>query len=248
MVVHIGLARLRMPGREYEVWLDRPHEAIRPETYLEIGVFEGATLGLPRSPTRVFAVDPEPRVLSHLRTETHLFAETSDAFFEARRLEGALAGRPLTLAFIDGLHELEQCLRDFMNVEAWCGPSSAVLIHDVVPLDEPTQRRTQETQFWTGDVWKAFLTLKHYRPDLEIFSIATAPTGLGVILGLDPSSRVLAEAYDEAVHRFGEVPFADVERRLDEAFNIVPNDRETVAARLRARRARGTLVTPASTC
>jgi len=224
-----------MPGDNYTAWLDRLQEAVRPETYVEIGVDMGLTLALARPPTRVFGVDPEPLVTSQLKTETHLFAETSDAFFAERRLEGFLAGRPLTLAFIDGLHRFEQSLRDFINLEACCGPTSAILLHDTVPLDEPTQRRERETTFWTGDVWKTVLALKHYRPDLDIFTIAAAPTGLTVVTGLDPSSRVLADAYDDAVRRFIDVPFTEVENRLDDAFTIVPNDWETVAARLRAR-------------
>jgi len=232
---HLGLATLRMPGDDYCAWLDRLHEALRPETYVEIGVFRGGTLALARPPTRVFAVDPEPSVTSQLKTDTHIFTETSEAFFAQRRLQGLLAGRPLTLAFIDGLHTFEQSLRDFMNLEAYCGPQSAVLLHDTVPLDEPTQRRNQETNFWAGDVWKTVLTLKHYRPDLDIFTIAAAPTGLTVVTGLDPSSRVLADAFDEAVRRFIDVPFTEVESRLDEAFIIVPNDWEIVVARLRAR-------------
>jgi hypothetical protein len=56
-----------------------------------------------------------------------------------------------------------------------------------------------------------------------------------VVTGLDPSSRVLADAYDDAVRRFIDVPFTEVETRLDDAFTIVPNDWETVAARLGAR-------------
>ena len=138
MTAHLRLAGLKMPGDGYHVWLKRLHDAIRPETYLEIGVFTGATLALAHPPTRVFAVDPEPSVTSPLKTETHLFVEMSAAFFAARRLEGA---RPNKLAFIDGLRTFEQCLRDFMNVEAWCDSTSVVPLHDTVPLDEPPQRR-----------------------------------------------------------------------------------------------------------
>jgi tetratricopeptide (TPR) repeat protein len=232
---HLGLSRVRMPGDDYYTWLDRLQDALRPENYVEIGVDMGLTLALARPPTRVFGVDPEPSVTSPLRTETHIFTQTSDAFFSEGRLDALLAGRPVKLAFIDGLHGFEQCLRDFRNLEAYCDPTSVILLHDTVPLDEPTQRRKRETIFWTGDVWKTVLALRHYRPELDIFTIATAPTGLTVVTGLDPSSRVLAEAYDDAVRRFIDVPFTEVENRLEDAFNIVPNDWETVAARLRAR-------------
>jgi hypothetical protein len=55
------------------------------------------------------------------------------------------------------------------------------------------------------------------------------------VTGLDPTSRILAECYDEAVSRFVEVPFSHIESRMDEALNIVPNDVEMVKARLKAR-------------
>ena len=208
---------------------------LRPETYVEIGIETGSTLALARPPTRVFGVDLEPSVTCRLKTETHIFTETSDAFFANRRLERPLAGRPVRLGFINGLHTFEECLRDFINLEAWCDPMSVILLHDTLPLDEPTQRRKRETLFWTGDVWKTVLALKHYRPDLDIFTISTAPTGLTVVTGLDPTSCVLAEVISEAVRRFIDLPFSAVEHGLDEACNVVPNDWQTVAARLHRR-------------
>ena len=232
---HLGLARAKMPGDDYRVWLERLHEALRPETYVEIGLCAGSTLALARPPTRVFGVDPEPSVVFPLRTETHLFTETSDTFFAERRLETLLAGRPVTLAFIQGLQAFEPCLRAFMNLEAWCAPTSVILLHDVMPIDEPSQRRTCETPFGTGDVWKALLALRHYRPTLDIVTVPAAPSGLTLVTGLEPSSRILAEVYDEAVRRFIDLPFADVEDGFDEVCHVISNDWDAVAARLRAR-------------
>ena len=126
-----------------------------------------------------------------------------------------LNDRPLALAFIDGLHVFQQSLKDFMHVETLCGPRSVVLIHDTVPLDEPTQRPDRQRKFYTGDVWKTVLCLKHYRPDLDIFTIATPPTGLTVVTGLDPTSRVLTDRYEEAVARFIDTSFSAVECILD---------------------------------
>ena len=164
-----------------------------------------------------------------------IFPETSDEFFAKRRLEELLEGRSVKLAFIDGRRRFEQCLRDFTNLEAYCDSTSAILLHDTIPLDEPTQRRTRETTFWTGDVWKAVVVLKHYRPDLEIFTIPAGPSGLTVVIGLDPSSGVLVDAYDDAVGRWMETPFAEVEHRFDGVLSIIPNDWEFVASRLTAR-------------
>jgi hypothetical protein len=95
-----------------------------------------------------------------------------------------------------------------------------------VPLDEATQSRSCDTQFHTGDVWKTVLCLKHYRPDLDIFTIATPWTGLTVVTGLDPASRVLSERYEQAVARFVVTPFSAIEGRLNDALNVVPNGLE----------------------
>jgi tetratricopeptide (TPR) repeat protein len=232
---HVGLATLRFPGDFYYVWLDRFYIGLKPETVIEIGVFDGQSIARVRPPTLAIGVDPNPRLAYPLTAETHIFTETSDAFFARGGPDALLAGRPLGVGFIDGLHLYEQALRDFINLERYCGPRSVILFHDTVPLDEATQTRARDTQFHTGDVWKVVPCLKHYRPDLDVFTIATPWTGLTVVTGLDPASRVLEENFDQAVARFIDAPFADIQDRLDSALNIVSNDWHLVSARLKAR-------------
>jgi len=232
----MGLAKLRMPGDDYLVWLERLHAAIVPETYLEIGIARGQSLSYARPPTRAVGVDPEPTINAPLKAETHIFCETSDVFFAERRLVPLLNDQPLALAFIDGLHVFQQSLKDFMHVETLCGPHSVVLIHDTVPLDEPTQRPDRQRKFYTGDVWKTVLCLKQSRPDLDVFTIATPPTGLTVVTGLDPTSRVLANRYEEAVARFIDMSFSAVECTLKTMLNVIPNDWSIVQSRLKERR------------
>jgi Glycosyl transferase family 2 len=232
---HVGLATLRFPGDFYYAWLERFYTGLSPETVIEIGVFDGQSIARARPPTLVIGVDPEPRLAYSLTAETHIFTETSDAFFARGGPDALLAGRPLGVGFIDGLHLYEQALRDFINLERYCGPRSVILFHDTVPLDEATQSRARDTTFHTGDVWKVVPCLRHYRPDLDVFTIATPWTGLTVVTGLDPASRVLADHYDEAVARFIDARFADIQDRLDSALNIVSNDCNVVAARLKAR-------------
>lgn len=232
---HLALSRMLMPGDDYLVWLERLYRFLAPETVIEVGIYQGQSLALLRPPTVAIGVDPNPTIIHALQTETHIFTETSGEFFAQHRAEKLLGGRPLAVAFIDGLHLYEQALSDFINLEACCGPRSVIFFHDTVPLDEPTQSRLQETQFHTGDVWKAVLCLKHYRPDLDIFTIATPPTGLTVVTGLDPTSRILTDKYAEAVARFIDTPFSAIECIPESAFNMVPNDWDLVAARLKAR-------------
>jgi Glycosyl transferase family 2 len=229
---HIGLSVLRMPGEDYFAWLRRFHQALRPQTYLEIGVARGASLALAQPPTRAIGVDPEPMVSARFSAETHIFCETSDAFFASGRLPSLLNGEPLALAFIDGLHVFAQSLKDFMEVEAFCGRHSVVLIHDTVPLDEETQRPERLRKFYTGDVWKTVLCLKHYRPDLDIVTIATPWTGLTMVTNLDAASCVLRDNFEDVVSRFAGVSYAAVEGELDVLLNIAPNDWKGIAARL----------------
>jgi Glycosyl transferase family 2/Methyltransferase domain len=232
---HVGLSKLRMPGDDYLVWLERFHAALAPDIYLEIGVERGNSLALARPPTLTIGVDPKPNLNVPLNTETHIFIETSDAFFARRGPDSLLAGRPLGLAFIDGLHLFEQTLNDFMHVEGYCSRHSVILLHDTVPLDEVTQSRVCTTRFYTGDVWKIVLCLKHYRPDLDIFTIATPWTGLTVVTGLDAESRILPDHYDDAVARFIDTPYEEIKTNLDDPHNLVSNDWPQVEARLKAR-------------
>jgi glycosyltransferase involved in cell wall biosynthesis len=231
--VHVGLSTLRMPGDDYLIWLARLQEALSPETYLEIGVSTGQSLALARPPTRAIGVDPQPKINVPFAAETHIFRETSDEFFAKGQLASLLSERPLSLAFIDGEHVFAQSLKDFINVEAFCGQRSAIMIHDTIPLDEVTQRPNRQRKFYTGDVWKTVLCLKHYRPDLDIFTIAAPWSGLTIVTGLNPASRILVDRYREAIERFDAMPYADVENCLEDALSIVANDWPTVEARLK---------------
>lgn len=232
---HISLAKQRYQGDDYLAWLERFYTALAPETVIEIGVFDGQSIARVRPPTLAIGIDPNPRLAFTLSVETHIFTETSDAFFGRGGPDALLAGRPLGVGFIDGLHLYEQVLKDFINLERYCGSRSVILFHDTAPLDEATQNRACDTQFHTGDVWKIIPCLKHYRPDLDVFTIATPWTGLSVVIGLDPTSRVLADNYEEAVARFIDKPFTEIQSRLDSELNIVSNDWAVVEARLKRR-------------
>lgn len=232
---HSGLAAINMPGMPYLDWLEKLYAHLKPKNVIEIGVSQSASLARVPAPAIAIGVDPVPSVIYPLKTEAHIFAETSDDFFARRNVRELLHGEPLSIGFIDGSHIFEQALRDFMNLEKYCGPNSVIMFHDTVPLDEPTQRREPVTHFSTGDVWKTILCLKQYRPDLDIFTIATAPTGLTVVTGLNPASSILSEIYDEALAKLIDTPFEAVAENLSSDLNLVPNDWNVVEARLKVR-------------
>jgi hypothetical protein len=235
---HAALSKLKLPGPDYYAWLDWFHTTLSPKTVIEIGIGDGASLARVNPQSLAIAVDPSPLMKFPLRTEAHVFAETSDEFFAKRRPDSFLAGQPVDLGFIDGLHLYEQALRDFIHLETYCGPRSIVLFHDTLPLDEPTQSRARDTHFHTGDVWKTVLCLKTYRPDLDIFTIATQPSGLTVVTGLDRHSHILADAYEEAVKRFISLPYSEIENREQEMLSLVPNDWAAVEVRLKTANSR----------
>ena len=78
-------------------------------------------------------------------------------------------------------------------------------------------------------VWRLIVALKQYRPDLEIHTIATAPTGLGLIRRLDPTSTVLADNLDRIVAEMSALPCATLDGNKDAALNFFPNEWRRIA-------------------
>src|SRR6266851_3723886 len=68
-------------GDNYLQVLARILDAVKPRTYVEIGVAQGDSLRLVKPPTLALGVDPEPQLASPLAGNHKVFAETSDAFF-----------------------------------------------------------------------------------------------------------------------------------------------------------------------
>jgi hypothetical protein len=232
---HIGLAHLEMPDPGYIWYLRKIHETIRPNIYLEIGVAEGTTLALARPPTIAIGVDPKTTLTSTPLTDTRVFPQTSDDFFASAAGVALFAEYRVDFAFIDGLHQFEQALRDFTNIEKWSRRETVVAVHDTLPLNELTQRREQESGFWTGDVWKLVIALKDRRPDLDICTVPVFPAGLTLITGLAPASHVLTDEYDAIVKAYVDAPFAIVEDDREQSLNVVRADWPSISARLNAR-------------
>ena len=194
------------------------HRRYRPRNYLEIGVNNGKSLALSRAPS--IAIDPDFRITRAIRCDVQLVRAASDDFFARRdalrHLHGTRnpvrnlrGGRPifrrwqgthvLDFAFIDGMHLFEFALRDFMNVERFSGPGSVIVLDDIYPRSAIEAARDRKTAGWTGDVFKIVEVLRRHRPDLVVLPMNTAPTGVLVVLGADPTDRRLNDAYDGLV-------------------------------------------------
>jgi hypothetical protein len=226
------LSNIMLPGQPYFELLRRFHDWLRPKSYIEIGVSTGASIVLAKPPTVAVGIDPEPRLLNVPNTVCKLFPLTSDDYFAARDPRRDIEAETVDLAFIDGLHLLEQALRDFINIERISSPTTLILIHDCFAIDALTAARERQTSFWTGDVWKIIPCLREFRTDLNVFTIAAPPAGLGVVSRLDANSTVLTERFEEIVAHYAalEVDSDEVQRRQRAA--MVPNDWQEVVSRL----------------
>src|SRR5215210_9330097 len=200
----------------YRDFLGRIHEVLEPPTYLEIGVRNGDSLALARSPA--IGIDPSYRLRVAPPPGAKLFPVTSDDFFARAEPLLSFGGRRIGFSFIDGMHLAEFALRDFVNVEHHADWTAAIVFDDILPRDVEEANRDRSTHQWTGDVYKVLEVLEAQRPDVIVLRVATEPTGLGLVLGLDPGSRVLGDRLDELCDALVQpdpqpVPAAVLERR-----------------------------------
>jgi hypothetical protein len=200
-------------------FLRQLHGVYKPRNYLEIGVNDGRSLSLSRVAS--VAVDPAFKLVTQISCDVHLVRATSDDFFArkdpllhlrpgrnpfralARKDPMSWFGDPkLELSFIDGMHIFEYALRDFMNVERHSRWSSVIVLDDMLPRSIDEAARDRHTDAWTGDVYKVATVLRQLRPDLLTVAVDTQPTGVLLIFGADPDSKVLSENYERVLEEY----------------------------------------------
>ncbi|MFJ7436733.1 class I SAM-dependent methyltransferase [Methylorubrum thiocyanatum] len=204
-------------GRDYKLILKDIHDFMQPKTYLEIGTREGYTLALANCDS--IAVDPFFVIEGNpvgKRKKTFYFQTTSDDFFKNNDPELVLKDK-LDFCFLDGLHEWETLLRDFINTEKYCNKNSIIAVHDCFPSDAAMASRADNGGWWTGDVWKLIPVLKQYRPDLNLFMIDAPPTGLLLITNLNSESKRLGDEYFSIVQEWRDIELASY--GLDKLFS-----------------------------
>jgi hypothetical protein len=176
------------------------HSRLRPRTYLEIGVATG--LSLAQSRTRTIGVDPGFKISEEIACDVQLNLVPSDDFFARDNPMAWFRGKPIDLAFIDGMHLFEFALRDFMNVEKHAHPGSVIIFDDILARNPTEAARERVTGCWTGDVFKIIPTLHEYRPDLTVIPVDTWPTGVLVVIGADPTNPTLRDNYDAILAKY----------------------------------------------
>jgi hypothetical protein len=214
---------------EYLTLLDRVQQQLLPRTYVEIGVRFGTSLQLALPGTTCVGIDPAAELRYPVPRRAEVFNMKSDDFFATHDLREVLGGRPVDVAFIDGMHWFEYALRDFANIEAACSPGSVVFIHDCYPIDAESAARERSTKLWSGDVWKTILALRELRPDLDIVTLDAKPTGLAMVSRLDPASTVLFDTIDATIDRYMDMPYEAIADSKAEQLNRAPADWASVA-------------------
>jgi len=222
------MINILMPGDGYLALLEHLHESLQPETYLEIGVGSGASLALAKPRTRAVGVDPAPAIRAPLGPHARVYELESDEFFSRHYQLDAFQSARLDLAFIDGLHQFEQTLNDFANVERQSHPGTVVLLHDCLPVARLVAARSRRTGFWCGDVWKAVTCLREQRPDLDVRVVPAPPSGLAIVTHLDAGSTLfqqrLTEIVSEYRNRVLDYEYLDFGSLARMAGNGLPND------------------------
>lgn len=228
MAAHDLAASRAFPGPDFREVLRWIHEALRPATYVEIGVYAGCSLAAVQPQTLAIGIDPDPQQDGCWPTGSRIFRLTSTEFFAKHDLCQVLGGKAVDFALVDGVHLFDQALEDLCNLERYIAPGGVIAVHDTIPLDRVTSARMRTTEFYTGDVWKMVPYLRRYRPELEVITVTAAPTGLTLIRGLNPGydpTRLLASTAE-----FAALGFDYFERNREEFLRTMPNHRSAIQA------------------
>lgn len=199
------------------------HARLQPRTYLEIGVAAGKSLRL--SSCRSVGIDPGYAITVPINGDIALVRTTSDEYFNRPDPLAPTNGRPFDMAFIDGLHLFEFALRDFINTERHCAEQALIIFDDVLPRTVDEAARQRHTRAWTGDVFPILAVLAEYRPELSVLTVDTRPTGLLLVMGLDPTNTVLSDNYDEIIDRHRRPDPQSVPQTLLDRTAVLPPER-----------------------
>ena len=174
--------------------IQRSIDILGAKRYLEIGVDSGSCFSAVNAPEKlgVDPISPKPLVVLELeKPRVSYFAQTSDDFFAQRAPQILTEG--VDVVFIDGLHTFAQTYRDCVNAVKYLNAGGVILLHDCLPTSEleatPAESYNAAAALlngiewdghWTGDSWKAIVTLRAMHPDLSA-CVLNCDKGLGFV-------------------------------------------------------------------
>jgi len=146
----------------HEQYITQLIEAGKFKSYLEIGIGTGVFFKSVQIESKQFCDPVENGIGSD-----EFFANCKDKF---------------DLIFIDGLHHADQVERDILNSWKHLSAKGIILVHDICPKNEVMTLIPRRQAEWTGDVYKAWMSLaRTYSHTLQIETITTVDYGLGKI-------------------------------------------------------------------
>ena len=169
-ILDIGIQRPKYNATSF----NNRHQVInlitnKTSKYLEIGVESGHTYNNVHFLNKT-GVDPDPKcdIESVIKC-------TSDDFFQQKSLQN------FDIIFIDGMHHVENALRDFNNSINVLNNNGSIFIDDIIPLNYNEQLKIPERYYyengilkygeeWTGDIWKLIYYLLVHHKDELLFS------------------------------------------------------------------------------
>ncbi len=163
--------------REIAYGFDWGKHKIRPNRYVELGIYKAQTFNLVAPIFKIaHAVDSNPRSESHITAPNAVWHNrTTDSFISTLDKQFVI-----DMVFIDALHTHDQSLKDFLGIIPFVRPNGLILLHDTYPYKK--QLIIHEK---CGDVYKTAWTIRNTMK--EEFEIVTLPFyfGLSVIRKAD---------------------------------------------------------------
>jgi len=191
-------------------------DLLQATTYLEIGVATARTF-MAVNAVRKIGVEPRkpnPDLVPLIdNASVYNFQLKSDDFFAAE--SGLIAEQPVDVAFVDGLHDWQQAVRDVENCLDHLSDSGLIIMHDCSPTNEimtTSYDKLEEVRMagkwhgtsWTGDTWKAIVLLRSTRPDLHV-AVLDCDWGLGIITRGKPEGMLTSSRDDVAAMRYNDL-------------------------------------------
>jgi len=188
-------------------------DATKSLEYLEIGIEEGKNFNKIQCEYKV-GVDPafnQKHSIKSIGVKELNIKATSDCFFSD--FQHISHRNSFDVVFIDGLHHAEQVMRDIFNcIKYGCNEDCILVIHDCNPMKEIYQRREPVVNEWTGDVWKAWITLRSRLTYKSMF-VVDCDFGVGVI----ENPRI---ANDLLTINLDKYSYSDLESNRNEMLNL----------------------------
>ena len=172
--------------------------------YLEIGCFDNKAFDtIPLTLDKKTGVDPL-RGGTHRMYSDDFFANNKD-FFD--------------VIFIDGLHTYDQCSKDVVNSINCLNKDGMIILHDMLP-----RSKTEETQEFSGDVWKVAYDLSKSE-NLE-FIIANIDQGVGLVKISENTKYIKhEEILNKNFDNYKNDYFKDLPKRsIEDAFNFIKSN------------------------